>query len=98
MSSCPHCQQAIPRKLFWKSIFAGQTSHQCPSCQQAFRLTYSSKMRIAFLNLILILGLLVAWNLPDMARNMAVYGGVLALVLLILPSQVSYEKTSEAEH
>ena len=45
-----------------------------------------------------VLGLLVAWNLPDMARNMAVYGGILLLVLLILPSQVAYEKTSEADH
>jgi len=98
MSNCPHCNKPVPGKLFWKSIFAGQTAHQCPSCQQNFRLTYSSKIRIAFLNLILILGLLVAWNLPDMARNMAVYGGILALVLLILPSQVAYEKTSAVDH
>lgn len=98
MSTCPHCDKPVPKKLFWKTIFAGQTSHQCPSCQQQFRLTYSSKMRVAFLNLILILGLLVAWNLPDMARNMMVYGGILVLVLLILPSQVGYEKTSEADH
>jgi len=98
MSSCPHCQKKIPKKLFWKSIFAGQTSHECPECRKLFRLTYSSKIRIAFLNLILILGLLVAWNLPDMTRNMAVYGGILALILLILPSQVGYEKTSEADH
>lgn len=98
MSSCPHCQKSIPKKLFWKSIFAGQTSHECPECKKHFRLTYSSKMRVAFLNLILILGLLVAWNLPDMARNMAVYGGILLFVLLILPSQVGYEKTSEADH
>jgi CXXC-20-CXXC protein len=98
MSHCPHCEKKIPGKLFWKSIFAGQTAHRCPACGQLFRLTYSSKMRVAFLNLILILGLLVAWNLPGMARNMAVYGGILAFVLLILPSQVNYEKTSEADH
>lgn len=98
MSSCPHCQKSIPLKLFWKSIFAGQMAHECPSCKKDFRLTYSSKIRIAFLNLILILGLLVAWNLPGMLRNLAVYGAILALILLILPSQVGYEKTSEAEH
>ena len=98
MAKCPHCAKPVPKKLFWKSIFAGQTAHSCPSCQQYFRLTYSSKIRVAFLNLIMILGLLVAWNLPDLSRNMAVYGGILALVLLILPSQVHYEKTSEADH
>lgn len=98
MKSCPHCTQPIPRKLFWKSLFAGQTAHPCPSCGKDFRLTYSAKIRLSFLNLILILGLLVAWNLPNLGRNMAVYAAVLILVLLVLPTQVHYEKTSEADH
>jgi CXXC-20-CXXC protein len=98
MKTCPHCNQPIPRNLFWKSLFAGQTSHQCPSCSRNFRLTYSAKIRLSFLNLILILGLLVAWNLPNLPRNMAVYAVILVLVLLALPAQVQYEKTSEADH
>lgn len=98
MNACPHCQQKLPGKLFWKTLFAGQTGHICPHCGKEFRLTYSAKIRIAYLNIILILGLLVAWNLPGVLRNMGVYAVVLALVLLILPSQVHYEKTSEPDH
>jgi len=98
MKTCPHCNKPVPRNMFWKSLFAGQTAHVCPSCNKKFRLTYSAKIRLSFLNLILILGLLVAWNLPNLPRNMAVYAVVLVLVLLLLPTQVHYEKTSEADH
>ncbi len=98
MRNCPHCQQALPKKLVWKSLFAGQVPHDCPSCGQPFRLTFRSKMRISYLNVTLILGFIVLWNIPDVLRNLAVFAVVAAIVIAVLPSQARYEKTTEPDH
>ena len=90
---CPHCHRPLPRRLVWKSVFAGQTAHVCPACRKKFRLTYASKVRVSFLNILLILGFLVLWNLPDLARNMAIYAAIAAAALVLLPRLARYEKT-----
>ncbi len=92
--TCPHCRRAVPRNLFWKSIVAGQTAHQCPACRKRFRLTYRSKMRLSYLNVLLILGFIILWNLPDIPRNLAVFAVVAILTVLVMPTQVRYEKTT----
>jgi len=91
---CPHCGKPVPRKLMWKTLFAGQTAHPCPACGKKFRLTYSAKIRIAYLNVILLLGFIILWNIPDVLRNLAIYAAVVAVILLILPNLAHYEKTS----
>jgi|GEM_PF-1766734 len=47
---CPHCRKSLPRKLVWRTLFAGQTAHACPACRKRFRLTYAAKIRVGFLN------------------------------------------------
>ncbi len=91
--TCPHCSRKLPRKLVWKSLFAGQTAHICPACRKKFRLTYASKVRVSYLNVILILGFIITWNLPDIPRNLLIYSGVASVVLLLLPILARYEKT-----
>lgn len=93
---CPHCDEPLPRKLVWRTLFAGQTAHVCPDCGRKFRLSYASKIRVSFLNILLVLGFIIVWNLPGIPRNLVVYAIVAALVLLLLllPTQAHYEKTS----
>jgi CXXC-20-CXXC protein len=95
---CPNCDKPLPRVLIWKTLFAGQTAHACPTCGKKFRLTYSAKIRIAYMNVILLLGFIILWNIPDVLRNLAVYGVIASVILLILPSQARYEKTSARYH
>jgi CXXC-20-CXXC protein len=90
--SCPHCRRPLPGRLFWKTLFAGQTPHACPSCRRKFRLTYRAKQLIAYGNVAMVLvlgGLLV---LPDIARNLLLYAGFVALVISLLPLLARYEK------
>lgn len=95
---CPHCRQALPRKLVWRTLFAGQTAHACPACKKRFRLTYPAKTRVGFLNVMLVLGLTIVagfaflWTLPETLRNLAGYLAIAALILLLLPMQARYEK------
>ena len=98
MHHCPHCNTTLPSKLTWKSLFAGQSAHQCPQCHELFRLTYAAKRRLAFMNLILIIGFIVLWNLPDVWRNLAVYAVIAAIILFLMPKQARYEKLSEPDH
>lgn len=98
MNHCPHCNTALPSKLGWKTLFAGQTAHSCPHCHERFRLTYASKRRLAFMNLLLIIGFILVWNLPDVWRNLAVYSVIAAITLFVMPKQARYEKISEPDH
>lgn len=91
---CPHCDRPLPRRLVWRSVFAGQVAHVCPSCGKKLRLTYPAKIRVSFLNVLLIVGFIIVWSLPDVARNLAVYAAVAAIVLWLLPYAARYEKTS----
>jgi hypothetical protein len=91
---CPHCRWPLPPRLVWKTLFSGQVPHACPACGKKFRLTYPSKIRVSFLNVALILGFLVLWNLPDIPRNLAVYAALGAVILWLLPRLARYEKTS----
>jgi len=95
---CPHCRHPLPGKLVWKTLFTGQTVHTCPACGGEFRLTYQSKLRVSYLNVILILGFVILWNIPNIPRNLAVYVAVAAIVVFMLPRQARYEKTSEPDH
>jgi polyferredoxin len=98
--TCPHCRKRLPAALVWKTLVAGQTAHKCPACRKRFRLTYAAKRRVAFLNVLLVLGFSVLvgyafyWNLPALGRYFLIYLGVAALVLLVIPRQARYEKTS----
>ncbi len=94
MNTCPHCNEILPVKLRWVSLFAGQTSHICPACKQSFRLAYQSKIRISFINVLLILGFLVSWNMPNPARNLGVFAAVAVIAIFILARLSHYEKTS----
>ena len=100
MNTCPHCGKTIPWKLYWASIFTGQTAHNCPHCKNRFRLSYQSKRRLAYLNIVILMGFVIStglliWGVPHTLRNLAVYFAVVSLVLVIMPSQVAYQKTSE---
>ena len=91
---CPHCHKPLPTRLYWKTLFAGQTPHACPSCRKKFRLTYRAKQLIAYGNVALVLllgGLLV---LPDLARNLLIYAGFSVLVIALLPLLARYEKVT----
>jgi len=84
----------------WKSLFAGQTAHICPQCTKRFRLTYAAKTRVAYMNVILILGLVIVlailwWKPSEVLPYAAIYAGLATLVLLILPFLGRYEKTSQ---
>lgn len=92
--NCPLCARPLPLKLIWKTLFAGQTAHTCPACGEKFRLSYASKIRLSYLNVILILGFIILWTLPDIPRNLAVYAALALAVLVILPYQARYESTS----
>ncbi len=95
---CPHCHKPLPRKLVWRTLFAGQTAHACPACRKRFRLTYAAKIRVGFLNVMLILGLTIVigfafiWTLPETLRNIAGYLAIAVLVLALMPMQARYEK------
>lgn len=95
---CPHCREPLPRRLVWRTLFAGQTAHACPACRKRFRLTYAAKVRVGFLNVSLILGLAIVIGfaflrtLPETLRNLAGYLAIAALVLWRLPYQARYEK------
>jgi len=95
---CPHCHKPLPRQLVWRTLFAGQTAHACPACRKRFRLTYPAKVRVGFLNVLLILGLTIVigfaflWTLPETLRNLAGYLAIAALVLWLMPMQARYEK------
>jgi CXXC-20-CXXC protein len=100
---CPHCDKAIQGKLLWASMFSGQTAHACPQCAKVFRLTYSSKRRLAFLNIVLLLGFLISlglliWGVSHSLRNLSIYIVIVSLVLVIMPSQVAYQKITEPYH
>ena len=100
---CPHCGKAIQRKLLWASIFSGQTAHECTQCRKVFRLTYSSKRRLAYFNIILLLGFVISlglliWGVPHSLRNLSIYIVIAALVLVIMPSQVAYQKITDPYH
>jgi hypothetical protein len=84
--------------LTWKTLFAGQTAHDCPQCHERFRLTYAAKRRLAIMNLLLIIGFILVWNLPGVWRNLAVYSGIAVLTLWFMPKQAHYEKLSAPEH
>jgi CXXC-20-CXXC protein len=98
--TCPHCRQRLPAALVWKTLIAGQVAHKCPACRKRFRLTYAAKRRVAFLNVLLVLGFSVLvgyafyWNLPALGRYVLIYLGIAAVVLLVIPHQARYEKTS----
>lgn len=95
---CPHCRKPLPRKLVWRTLFAGQTAHACPACRKRFRLTYAAKIRVGFLNVMLILGLTIIigfaflWTLPEILRNVVGYLAIAVLVLMLMPLQARYEK------
>lgn len=95
---CPHCRKPLPRKLVWRTLFAGQTAHACPACRKRFRLTYAAKIRVGFLNVMLILGLTIVigfaflWTLPEILRNVVGYLAIAVLVLMLMPLQARYEK------
>lgn len=96
--NCPHCRKTLPRKLVWRTLFAGQTAHSCPSCRRRFRLTYPAKIRVGFLNVAIILGFTIVvgyafiWTLPEILRNLVGYLAIAALILALLPHQARYEK------
>lgn len=98
MNLCPHCNKTLPKKLLWKSLFAGQTAHSCPQCHERFRLTYAAKRRLAIMNLLLIIGFILVWNLPGVWRNLAVYTAIAVITLSLMPMQARYEKLSAPEH
>lgn len=95
---CPHCRKQLPRKLVWRTLYAGQTAHPCPSCRKRFRLTYSAKIRVGFLNVAIILGFTIVvgyafiWTLPEILRNVVGYVAIVVLILMLLPRQARYEK------
>ena len=95
---CPHCRKQLPRKLVWRTLFAGQTAHACPACRKRFRLTYPAKIRVGFLNVAIVLGFTIVagyafiWTLPEVLRNVAGYIAIAALILMLLPHQARYEK------
>ena len=97
-SHCPHCRKQLPRKLVWRTLYAGQTAHACPACRKRFRLTYPAKIRVGFLNVAVILGFTIVvgyafiWTLPEILRNVAGYVAIAALILMLLPHQARYEK------
>lgn len=99
--TCPHCGKSIQGKKLWTSIFGGQTAHACPHCRKKFRLTYESKRRLAFCNIILLLGFVISaglliWGVPHSLRNLGIYFVIVAFVLTIMPSQVRYQKLTDA--
>lgn len=98
MHHCPHCNETLPGKLVWKTLFAGQTRHTCPACQQHFRLVYAAKRRLAIMNLLLIIGFILVWNIPGVWRNLAVYVAIAGATLFFMPKQARYEKLSEPDH
>lgn len=98
MKTCPHCQKPLPTKLRWKTLYSGQTDHVCPACAGRFRLTYAAKRRVAFLNLILLMGLVLIFSTPDLLRNATIYVVVAIVTLLILPMQADYESVDTPKH
>ena len=97
---CPHCEQPLPNTVIWRSLFAGQTAHNCPSCGKRFRLTYTAKRRVAYLNVALMLGIMLLigsamWkDWPDLVRYLLIYLVIAAGILFVLPFLARYEKTS----
>lgn len=102
--ACPHCRKRLPGPLVWKTLVAGQTAHKCPACRKRFRLTYAAKRRVAYLNVVLALGLSILagyafyWNLPALLYSALAYLGLATLVILVVPYQARYEKTSAPNH
>lgn len=98
--TCPHCQTALPARLVWRSLFAGQTAHRCPACGKRFRLTYRAKRSVAYLNVALVLGvtILAGYALygdpAALARYTLGYLAAVAVILLVLPRLARFEKTS----
>jgi CXXC-20-CXXC protein len=102
--ACPHCRKTLPTRLVWKTLVAGQVAHKCPSCRKRFRLTYAAKRRVAYLNVTLVLGFSVLvgyafyWNLPALVNYALAYLGLAALIVIVIPFQARYEKTSAPNH
>jgi len=97
---CPHCNTKLPAALMWKSLFAGQTAHGCPQCGKRFRLTYAAKTRVAYMNVLLILGLIIVlailwWKPAEVLPYAAIYAVIAVVVFVILPFLGRYEKTSQ---
>jgi hypothetical protein len=86
--------------LVWQTLFGGQRSHRCPSCERRFRLTYASKIRVGYLNVMLILGIAILVGVAFLAGPVVlalsalVYAVAAAIILAVLPHQARYEKTS----
>ncbi|KPL28340.1 MAG: hypothetical protein AMJ72_03960 [Acidithiobacillales bacterium SM1_46] len=97
---CPHCDQPLPNAVVWKSLFAGQTAHSCPACGKRFRLTYTAKRRVAYLNVALMLGIMLLigsamWkDWPDLLRYLLIYLVIAAGILFVLPFLARFERTS----
>jgi CXXC-20-CXXC protein len=98
--TCPHCHQALPARLVWKSLFAGQTAHSCPACRKRFRLTYGAKRSVAYLNVALVLGVAILIGYAfygdptGLARYTLSYLAAAVVILLVLPRLARFEKTS----
>jgi len=91
---CPHCRKLLPSKLFWKTLFAGQSPHACPHCRKKFRLTYRAKQFIAYCNVALVLAFGGLWALPDIPRNLLIYSVFAVVVIAVLPLLARYEKAT----
>lgn len=89
---CPHCTGALPRRLIWKTVFAANHLHRCPACGERFALTSSAKFRLNYLHVLLVAGLGVLFNLPNLPPNLVAYGLVATVVLALLPQHAHYEK------
>jgi hypothetical protein len=83
----------------WRTLFAGQTAHNCPACRKRFRLTYAAKRAVAYANVALILGItiLVGYafygDVAGLARYSLYYLIAAAVILALLPRLARYEKT-----
>lgn len=98
--TCPHCQKALPARLVWRSLFAGQTAHSCPACRRRFRLTYGAKRSVAYLNVALVLGVTILIGYAfygdpaGLVRYTLYYLAAAVVILLLLPRLARFEKTS----
>lgn len=103
MRSCPHCNHPISGPALRATLFAGQIAHECPECHGNFRLTYAAKRRVAFLNVILMVGLFIlfgiyAWGIPYILYYTLAYIVIAGLALFMLPGQAEFESTSSPDH
>jgi hypothetical protein len=52
---------------------------------------------ILLLGFVVSLGLLI-WGVPHSLRNLSIYIAIVAMVLVIMPSQVAYQKITDPYH